>query len=295
MSTNQSPFLIVPDFSQAEYMRVTPASAGWDFLHFAARQMQAGQRWAFDTGEHELALVVLGGKCAVESNRGEWPEIGRRAHVFDGMPYTLYLPRRTRFTLTARSAALDIAYGWCQAQADHPPRLVTPAEAAVEIRGGGNATRQINKMIPPGFDCSRIVVVEVYTPAGNWSSYPPHKHDQHRLDEQGNLVEADLEEIYFYKIARPKGAPENGSQGFAYQRIYTADKRLDELMLVRDSHLVLSPEGYHPVVAGHGYDCYYLNMLAGSAQSLAASDDPDFAWIKDTWKEKDPRLPLVRE
>jgi 5-deoxy-glucuronate isomerase len=164
--------------------------------------------------------------------------------------------------------------------------LVTPAEVAVEIRGGGNATRQINKMIPPGFDCSRIVVVEVYTPAGNWSSYPPHKHDQHRLDEQGNLIEADLEEIYFYKIARPSG--------FAYQRIYTADKRLDELMLVRDSHLVLSPEGYHPVVAGHGYDCYYLNMLAGSAQSLAASDDPDYAWVKETWKDQDPRLPLVR-
>lgn len=287
MSATQSPLLVAPDFSQPEYLRVTPASAGWDYLHFAARQLQAGDHWSFATGEYELALVVLGGVCAVESNRGSWPAVGRRASVFDGMPYTLYLPRQTHFTITARSERLDIAYGWCLASEAHPARLVTPKEVAVEIRGGGNATRQINKMIPPGFDCSRIVVVEVYTPAGNWSSYPPHKHDQHRLDAQGNLIEADLEEIYFYKIASPSG--------FAYQRIYTADERLDELMLVRDSHLVLSPEGYHPVVAGHGYDCYYLNMLAGSAQSLAASDDPDYAWVKETWKEKDPRLPLVRE
>jgi len=155
----------------------------------------------------------------------------------------------------------------------------------IEIRGGGNATRQVNKMLPPGFACSRLVVVEVYTPSGNWSSYPPHKHDEHILAGDGSLLEADLEEVYFYKLRRP--------EGFAYQRIYTPDRSLDELILVRDNHLVLSPRGYHPVVAAPGYDCYYLNMLAGSAQSLAASDDPDYAWVKGTWSEKDPRLPLV--
>ncbi len=286
MSPYHSPLLVAPDFTKPEYIRLTPASAGWDYLHFAARRMHKGEDWSFETGPYELALVVLGGACSVTSNRGNWQEIGRRANVFAGMPYSLYLPPGTRFRLEAVSEDLDIAYGWCLAEAEYPARLVTPAEVEIEIRGGGNATRQINRMIPPGFPCSRIVVVEVYTPAGNWSSFPPHKHDQHRLDEQGNLVEADLEEIYFYKIARP--------EGFAYQRIYTADKRLDELMLVRDSHLVISPEGYHPVVAAHGYDCYYLNMLAGSAQSLAASDDPEYAWVKQIWKDKDPRLPLVK-
>jgi 5-deoxy-glucuronate isomerase len=100
------------------------------------------------------------------------------------------------------------------------------------------------------------------------------------------LLEADLEEVYFYKIDRP--------EGYAYQRIYTSDGRLDELILTGDSHLVLSPEGYHPVVAAPGYNCYYLNMLAGSAQSLAATDDPAYSWVKSTWKEKDPRLPMVR-
>jgi len=291
MSPYRSPLLLAPDFSNQAYIQVTPASAGWEYLHFAARQMRQSEAWSFETGEHELALVVLSGICTVDSNRGKWCGIGRRASVFEGMPYTLYLPRQTRFTVTASSARLDFTCGWCLAEEDHPARLVTPADVQIEIRGGGNVTRQINKMIPPGFDCSRLVVVEVYTPSGNWSSYPPHKHDQHIVDAQGNLLEADLEEVYFYKINRP--------EGFAYQRIYTADQKLDELILVRDSHLVLSPQGYHPVVAAPGYHCYYLNMLAGSAQSLAASDDPDHAWVKETWIEPvnftatDPRLPLV--
>lgn len=285
MSPYQSPLLVKPVPSAEEYIHVDPASTGWEHLSFAARSMRQHQLFEWDTGDDELALVVLGGTCSVRSNRGNWLEFGRRAHVFDGMPYTLYLPRQTRFSLEVASPTLDIAYGWCQAHSDHPARLVRPEDCEIEIRGGGNATRQINKMIPPGFDCSRLVVVEVYTPAGNWSSYPPHKHDQHRVDENGTLLEADLEEVYFYKIDRP--------EGYAYQRIYTDDRSLDELILVEDSHLVLSPQGYHPVVAAHGYNCYYLNMLAGSAQSLAASDDPQYSWVKNTWTRQDPRLPLV--
>jgi 5-deoxy-glucuronate isomerase len=285
MQINLSSLLIAPDFSHPEYVHVTPRSAHWDYLNFAARQMDHGKPWHFETHEHELALVVLGGTCEVTSNLGKWTDVGRRPNVFSGMPYALYLPPETRFTVDAKSEHLDIAYGWCTAREAYPARLVKPAEVEVEIRGGDNVTRQINKMIPPGFPSSRLVVVEVYTPSGNWSSYPPHKHDEHIVDKDGNLLEADLEEVYFYKIDRP--------EGFAYQRIYTADHKIDELILARDSHLVLSPQGYHPVVAAPGYNCYYLNMLAGSAQSLAATDDPAHAWVKETWKEKDPRLPLV--
>ena len=285
MSPYRSPLLITPRLDLDEYICITPAAAGWEFLHFAARKMHQGMCWRHNTGDHELALVVLGGSCRINSSCGDWPEVGRRPDVFHGLPYTLYLPPRTDFFLEATSEVLDIAYGWCIAQDDHPARLITPKEVEIELRGGGNASRQINKMIPPGFDCSRLVVVEVFTPSGNWSSYPPHKHDQHRLDEDGNLLEADLEEIYFYKIDHP--------EGFAYQRIYTGDGKLDEMIVARDNHLVLSPEGYHPVVAAHGYNCYYLNMLAGSAQTLAATDDPAYTWVKSTWKEKDPRLPMV--
>jgi 5-deoxy-glucuronate isomerase len=286
MTPYRSRLLISPNFEQEEYLRVTPASAGWDHLSFAARKMGQGTSWQHQTGEAEMALVVLGGVCRVASNRGKWEAVGRRPDVFNGMPFALFFPPGTEFTLQATSMSLDIAYGWCKTSEEHPARMIEPAEVEIEIRGGGNATRQINKIIPPGFACSRLVVVEVYTPSGNWSSYPPHKHDEHLLDEGGRLLEADLEEIYFYKIERP--------EGYAYQRIYTADGRLDELILTRDSHLVLSPEGYHPVVAAPGYTCYYLNMLAGSAQSLAATDDPAYAWVKSTWKEKDPRLPLVK-
>jgi len=162
---------------------------------------------------------------------------------------------------------------------------VTPDQVAIEIRGGGNATRQINSIFPPGFNCHRLVAVEVYTPPGNWSSYPPHKHDVHRVDTAGQLIEADLEEIYFYKLDKP--------QGYAVQRVYTADLRLDETMVARDSDVVLVPEGYHPVASAHGYTTYYLNFLAGSAQSLANTDDPEHVWIKQTWREKDQRVPVV--
>jgi 5-deoxy-glucuronate isomerase len=282
---NQSPLLISPDLSREEYQHLTPARAGWEFLHFAARRMPPGGRWEFDTTEHELALVVLGGVCSVQSNRGRWLRIGRRPDVFHGMPYSLYMPRHTRFTLEALEQGVEIAYAWCPAGEDHPARLVTPEEVEIEIRGGGNATRQINRMLPPGFDCQRLVAVEVFTPSGNWSSYPPHKHDIHRVDAEGNLLEADLEEVYFYQIDRP--------EGYAYQRVYSADSRLDELILAHHRQLVLVPYGYHPVVAAPGYTVYYLNFLAGSAQTLASADDPQYAWVKSTWTERDPRVPLV--
>lgn len=283
--TTQSHLLIQSTPGSAEYLQITPQRAGWNLLHFAARRLAGSQTWQSNTGENELALVTLGGTCRVRSSRGDWEPIGRRPDVFSGMPYCLYLPRRTAFSVEALSPDLDIGYGWCATDQDHPPHLVTPPEVEIELRGGGNASRQINKLIPPGFDCHRLVVVEVFTPSGNWSSYPPHKHDVHRVDAQGRLLEADLEEIYFYKIDKP--------EGFAYQRIYTDDRHLDELILVQDSQLVLSPEGYHPVVAAPGYNCYYLNMLAGSAQSLAATDDPAYTWVKSTWTSLDPRLPIV--
>jgi len=268
-----------------EFVSVTPEDAGWEYLHFAVRRLAAREVWTRATGPDEYGLVILGGTCAIDSSRGRWEPVGRRPHVFSGMPYALYLPRDTEFILTAGDARCEVAYGWCASDGLYPPALVTPPQVAVEIRGGGNATRQINSLIPPGFNCHRLVAVEVYTPSGNWSSYPPHKHDEHRLGQNGALLEADLEEVYFYKIDRP--------EGYAVQRVYTKDGRLDETIIARNNDLVLVPEGYHPVAAAHGYTAYYLNFLAGSAQSLANSDDLDHAWIKAAWKEKDPRAPVV--
>lgn len=267
------------------FAEVSAKQAGWEFLNMAALRLFSGQTYAGEVGAHEHVSVVLGGRCLLTVGEERF-ELGGRPDVFAGMPHAFYLPRGTRFELEALSEQLEVASCWVPTDRDHPLRIVRPEDCAVELRGGGNASRQINSILPPGSDCHRLVCVEVYTPSGNWSSYPPHKHDVHRVDEAGNLLEADLEEIYFYKLSRP--------QGIAYQRVYTGDGSLDELCLARNHDVVLVPEGYHPVVSGHGYHTYYLNFLAGSAQSLANSDDPEHSWVKEHWGDLDPRLPLVK-
>jgi len=267
------------------FAEVSAEQAGWDFLNMAALRLFSGQTCSGEVGSHEHVSVVLGGRCLLTVGEERF-ELGDRPDVFSGLPHAFYLPRGKRFELEALSEQLEIASCWVPTDRDHPLRIVRPQDCAVELRGGGNASRQINSILPPGSDCHRLVCVEVYTPSGNWSSYPPHKHDEHRVDEAGNLLEADLEEIYFYKLSHP--------QGIAYQRVYTGDGSLDELCLARNHDLVLVPEGYHPVVSGHGYHTYYLNFLAGSAQSLANADDPDHTWVKEHWGALDPRLPLVR-
>lgn len=272
-------------------VEVTPELAGWDTINFQARRLPAGGQWSFDSGENELALVVLSGQINVASSRGQWNEIGRRASVFAGLPAALYLPRHTAFTVSALNAC-EFAAAWVACAQDHPARLVRPEEVKTEIRGGDNATRQINSILPPGFPCSRLVVVEVYTPSGSWSSYPPHKHDIHKPAPGGGVLEADLDEIYYYKIDRP--------EGYAFQRVYTdpesplhqAGFPIDSVVKAQNNDVVLIPEGYHPVVSPPGYTTYYLNVLAGSAQSLAASDDPAYAWVKNSYHGQDPRVPL---
>lgn len=266
--------------------RVNADAAGWDLLNMEVRRLSAGEVWSHDTTTHEVALVLLGGVVSVESDKGNWAKIGGRKDVWSGMPTALYLPRNTRFQITAESSTVEIAHCWVPSDEDHEPVLVRPEDCRMEIRGGNNATRQINDIIPPGFGCHRIVACEVYTPGGNWSSYPPHKHDRHVETDAGEVVEADLEEFYFYKIRQPGG--------YALQRVYTDDRSLDAAVVAEDNDIVLVPEGYHPVSAAYGYDCYYLNFLAGTAQTLAATDDPEHAWVKQTWDNKDPRLPMVQ-
>jgi 5-deoxy-glucuronate isomerase len=254
---------------------------GFEFLRFRIVKLAAGQSRQENTGASELGIVVLGGKCSVVAGQQRWTGIGKRSGVFDGLPYAVYVPISTALTVTAESDC-ELAFCYCLAERAFPARSVTPADVEVEIRGGGNATRQINHIFKPEFEADKLLVVEVYTPSGNWSSYPPHKHDVHNPP-----VEVDLEEIYYYRVDQP--------EGYAIQKIYSKDGRLDQTLTVRDGEMVLIPEGYHPVVAAHGYNIYYLNALAGSARSMAASDDPDYAWVRQSWSAKDPRLPLVKD
>jgi 5-deoxy-glucuronate isomerase len=263
-----------------ETMVVTPESTGFEYLTMRIRKLSQGEKFSSETGESELGMVILGGRCSVESTAGSWTDLGGRAHVFEGLPTALYLPIKTKFTVAAETDC-EVALCFSRAEEEFPARLITPDEVEVEIRGGGNATRQINHILKPEFPAQRILLVEVYTPSGNWSSYPPHKHDVHNPPE-----EVDLEELYYYKVDSP--------EGYAIQRVYTSDGSIDQTLTVRDGELVLIPEGYHPVVAAHGYNVYYLNALAGSARSMAASDDPAYAWVRQSWTEQDPRVPLVR-
>ena len=272
---------VPPLGSSGESMVVTPESTGFEYLTLRIRKVLRGEKFSSETGACELGLVVLGGRCSVESTVGSWFDFGSRADVFDGMPTALYLPIETEFTVIAETDC-EIALCFSRAEEKFPARLITPGEVEVEIRGGANATRQINHILKPEFPAQRLLLVEVYTPSGNWSSYPPHKHDVHSPPE-----EVDLEEIYYYKIDRP--------EGYAIQRVYTPDGRINQTLTVRDGELVLIPEGYHPVVAAHGYNVYYLNALAGSARSMAASDDPAYAWVRQSWTEQDARLPLVKD
>ena len=293
MSYDAERLVIHPEMTSRDGVvtEVTPETAQWDLINFQVRQLGDGQSWSGQTAGHELAIVVLGGTVDVDSTRGQWADVGGRDHVFEGPASALYLPRETEFTVEAVRES-EIAVAWVPTDEEHSPQRVRPEDVQVSIRGGDNVTRQINDIIQPGFDCDRLVLVEVYTPSGGWSSYPPHKHDVHKEDDEGNVEEADLEEIYYYKIDKP--------DGFAFQRIYTdpesplhqAGEPIDEVLLAQNDDIVLVPEGYHPVVSAPGYTTYYLNVLAGSAQSLANTDDPDHTWVKDQYTTKNPALPV---
>jgi 5-deoxy-glucuronate isomerase len=257
---------------------VTPAEAGWRWLSY--RSLRGAGSAPLETGGDEVCLVNLGGTLWVAVG-GDRHSLGDRPSPFAGLPRALYLPPATAATIEGEGLV-----GVCAARADagHPVRPIAPEDVRVEVRGSGNATRQINHIIAPEFPAHRLLVVEVLTPAGNWSSYPPHKHEQDRLP-----VENDLEEVYAYRFGRP--------EGFGVQRLYSGDRTLDETWTVRDGDVMLVPRGYHPFCAAHGYHGYYLNALAAERRSMAAEDDPELAWTRQAWPDmaRDPRVPLIGE
>lgn len=277
--------LVKPDLESKIYHKITPENTGWKHLHFSAKKMDMGEVWKHNTDNNEYIIVLLSGNYSVVTPKGTFKTKNGRKDVFSGIAHTLYLPRNTEFELVAESDELDIAFGWCATDRDNEIVFKRPEEVDIEIRGGDNATRQINELVPPGFGNHKLVCVEVYTPSGNWSSFPAHKHDERKVADDGTLLEACLDETYFYKIDKPAG--------FALQRVYNDNRTLDEVAVAMNNDVVLVPEGYHPVAACNGYNVYYLNFLAGSDQSLANTDDPDHQWVYNSWKSKDVRLPIV--
>ncbi len=268
----------LPLENAGELLHLSRQQAKWEWMSFFVRRLQPTDVYQARLEGEEAAFVLLGGTCYADWGGGA-QQIGKRKDVFDGFPYALYLSPYHRVTFTAETTC-EIAECRVPSQGQFLPRLITPKDVATSLRGGGNVSRQIVDVMTPAFPADKIMVVEVYTPGGNWSSYPPHKHDVHNPP-----TEVDLDEIYYYRIRQP--------EGFAFQHLYSPDD--SRVLKVRDGDTVLVRSGYHPVVAGPGYDVYYLNCLAGSARALTVTEDAEHVWIRSTWKEADSRLPLVRE
>lgn len=271
---------------------VTPRRAGWEFTALRVVELPAGGERVIETGTQEMAVLPLAGGCVVECD-GEQFELMGRAHVFERVSDFAYAPRDAEMRISSESGG-RFALPAAEARRRLRPAYGPAEDVPVEIRGAGPASRQINNFLEPSaFEADRLCAVEVLTPEGNWSSYPPHKHDEFHAGEIA------LEEIYYFEVARvePDGGREVGA-GFGLHRLYTADGEIDLSESVEHGDVVLIPRGYHgPSVAAPGYDMYYLNVLAGPGEerSMAYSDDPAHHWVRAAWdaQDKDPRLPLT--
>ena len=258
---------------------ITPEEAGWQTIGFSVRRLAKGDVWLESTRGHESAIVVLGGKMSIDW--GDGPQsVGKRDHVFSGYPYCVYLPCGTSFEVRAETA-VELAESRVRSQMKGKPHLFAPADLGCEIRGGGDTTRQIVRIIRPEYEADRLMMNEVYTPGGNWSSYPPHKHDSHNPPD-----EFDLDELYYFRIDHP--------DGYALLRQYDGAGARDVTVAVHDGDLALLRDGYHLVAAPPGYRVYYLAVLAGSARGMAARTDPRYAHLGKAWPLPDPRIPIVR-
>jgi 5-deoxy-glucuronate isomerase len=270
---------------------IHPATAGWTYLSFRTVRRKPGEELAGQTGNEETALIWLGGTADVDG----FGAVGERADVFSGKPSALLLPPGARYRLRARTA-LHLAIVSAPAESTLPARLIRPDEVRVEIRGKDVTERRIHWILSEKDAAARLLLVEVLTPAGHWSTYPPHKHDE---DKAG--IERALEELYYYRF--------NPEQGFAFQGIYTKPSPssgslpppragfnspspsgggqgggLNVAIRARHEDLVLVPRGYHVVSAAPGYDCYYLNAMAGAVREWLFTTDPDHEWLMD-WKK----------
>jgi 5-deoxy-glucuronate isomerase len=246
---------------------VTPESAGWRYVSFNAVRIPNGGRFMLDTEGSEACIVVIAGRCAVRIGEIGWPHVGERATPFDGPPHAIYAPPGVTVEVAAHSGDVEIAIGSAPAERGEPARHIRPSDTRREVRGTGSMERTIHHILMEDAAAEALLVTEVVTPPGHWSSYPPHKHD---TDEPPR--ETLLEETYYHRLREPAG--------FALQRVYTADGQVDETVAVRDGDLVLVPRGFHTVSAAPGYELYYLNVMAGPVRRWCVTFDTDHEWLR---------------
>ena len=267
---------------------VTPQTAGWEFASLRVADLSPGAELRLATGPEEMLVLPLSGGCLIRAD-GRELELRGRDTVFSGVSDFGYVPRDAELVISS-AAGGRFALPGALASRRLPVRYGAADAVPVELRGAGQASRQVNNFCSPeGFETDRLTAVEVLTPAGNWSSYPPHKHDR------AGPGEAVLEEIYYFEVGAGPDGP-----GFGFQRVYSAspDQPIDVLAQVRSGDVVLVPHGYHgPSMAAPGYPLYYLNVLAGPGEqrSMAFCDDPAHGWIRDSWAGQpiDVRLPMT--
>ena len=246
--------------------QVTPESAGWGYVGFELHRLAPGQSAAGTAGDKELCLVFVTGKGRTEVDGQDLGVLGERMSPFDGKPWSVYLPAGSSWAVIAET---DVELAVCAAPSTDgklPVRVIGPDDVGQQVRGKGTNTRYVTNILPETEPADSLLVVEVITPGGHTSSYPPHKHDQDNLP-----AESYLEETYYHRLNPP--------QGFAFQRVYTDDRSLDETMAVEDGDVVLVPKGYHPCAACHGYDLYYLNVMAGPKRTWKFHNATEHEWL----------------
>lgn len=262
-----SKLLVKPRGTNGRVTHITPESAGWNHVGFDLYRLAPGERAAADTDGREACLVFIAGKGRVEADGRDFGELGERTSPFGGKPWSVYVPAGSRWSVAATSE-LELAVCTAPGRAGaHPARVIAPDSLGQEVRGQGTNTRHVTNILPEtDTGADSLLVVEVITPGGHTSSYPPHKHDRDDLP-----TESLLEETYYHRL--------NPAQGFAFQRVYTDDRSLDEAMAVEDGDVTLVPRGYHPCAACHGYDLYYLNVMAGPKRTWRFHNAAEHEWL----------------
>jgi 5-deoxy-glucuronate isomerase len=244
---------------------VTPETAGWGHVGFAVYRLAPGQRLERPGNDQEHCLVILEGRCTVEAGPEIFRTIGGRDSPFKGKPTAVYIPWRTAWAVIAESD-LELAVCTAPGGGDHKTRLIRPEDVKTSTRGTATNTRHVADILPETEPAHSLLVVEVVTPSGCWSSYPSHKHDTDNLPH-----ESQLEETYYHRF--------DPACGFGFQRVYTDDRSLDRTMTIEDGDVVLVPEGYHPCATAHGYDLYYLNVMAGPKRVWKFNTEECHRWL----------------
>ncbi|GJE44425.1 5-deoxy-glucuronate isomerase [Methylobacterium soli] len=261
-----SRLLVKPRPGPGRVIDVTPASAGWGHVGFAVHELAPGDRADGHDPDRETCLVLVAGTGSVAVDGQALSRIGERQSPFEGSPDSVYVPAGLSWTFVADDT---VTLAVCTAPGrtgSRPARRIRPGDVAQESRGTGSNLRYVRNILPEEAEADSLLVVEVITPAGHSSSYPPHKHDRDALPN-----ESLLEETYYFRL--------NPKQGFAFQRIYTDDRSLDTAMAVEDGDVTLVPRGYHPCAAIHGYDLYYLNVMAGPRRTWKFHNAPEHTWL----------------